>query len=157
MCNAMVICPWGHNGHVHWCDKDSYNLADAGTPQPMGRFTVWACRHATSGLFAHRGLMGVINALGTLFTGRGSSSDLLVSIFIVNDHQPKALQALGIGPIGFSCRSHEINGTCGPENVMKCLVQVKAQWRYVYFLTCGNSWHNQSLCMLLFIVKCAKK
>ena len=39
MCNVMVICPWGHSRLVHLRDKGSWNLADAGTPQPLSRFT----------------------------------------------------------------------------------------------------------------------
>ena len=39
MCNIMVICPLGHNGCVHGCDKGSWNIADAGTLQLLGLFT----------------------------------------------------------------------------------------------------------------------
>ena len=35
----MVISQWGHNGRVHGHDKDFWNLADTGTPQPLAKFT----------------------------------------------------------------------------------------------------------------------
>ena len=39
MCNAMVICRWGHNGRVHVYEKGFWNHVDAGIRQPLGRFT----------------------------------------------------------------------------------------------------------------------
>ena len=39
VCNIVVIFPWRHNGHAHGHDKGPWNLADAGTQHPLGRFT----------------------------------------------------------------------------------------------------------------------
>ena len=38
MCNVMVSCLWGYNGHAHAHDKGPLNLADAVTQQPPIRF-----------------------------------------------------------------------------------------------------------------------
>ena len=77
--NGMVICPWGHNGCAHGHDKGSWNLADAITSDQWAYslqikffWTTLSCRRATSWSFAYWGLMGMISALGNLFTRRGT-------------------------------------------------------------------------------------
>ena len=74
MCNIIIICPPGPNGSVHWRDKGSCYLVDAGPRQPLA--CILPCGCAMSWSVVHQDHMavskGVISIPGTLLTGQGT-------------------------------------------------------------------------------------